>query len=32
MREEKLYDKIKDALLLKTTDGVYETVAEYLEI
>lgn len=31
MREEKLYDKIKDALLLKTTDGVYETVAEYLE-
>lgn len=31
MREEKLYDKIKDALLLKTTDGVYETVTEYLE-
>lgn len=31
MREEKLYDKIKDALLLKTTDGVYETVSEYLE-
>ncbi len=31
MREEKLYDKIKDCLLLKTTDGVYETVAEYLE-
>lgn len=31
MREEKLYDKVKDALLLKTTDGVYETVAEYLE-
>ena len=31
MREESLYDKIKDALLLKTTDGVYETVAEYLE-
>ena len=31
MREEKLYDKIKDALLLKTTDGIYETVAEYLE-
>lgn len=31
MREEKLYDKVKDALLLKTTDDVYETVAEYLE-
>lgn len=31
MREEKLYDKVKDCLLLKTTDGVYETVAEYLE-
>ena len=31
MREEKLYDKIKDALLLKTTDGVYETVQEYLD-
>lgn len=31
MREEKLYDKVKDALLLKTTEGSYETVAEYLE-
>lgn len=31
MKEEKLYDKVKDILLLKTTDGVYETVAEYLE-
>ena len=31
MREEKLYDKVKGALLLKTTDGVYETVSEYLE-
>lgn len=31
MREEKLYDKVKDTLLLKTTDGVYETVSEYLE-
>ncbi|MBR5122164.1 MAG: molecular chaperone HtpG [Anaerotignum sp.] len=31
MREEKLYDRVKDALLLKTTDGVYETVSEYLE-
>lgn len=31
MREEKLYDKVKDALLLKTTDDVYETVSEYLE-
>ena len=31
MREEKLYDKVKDTLLLKTTDGVYETIPEYLE-
>lgn len=31
MREEKLYDKVKGALLLKTTEGNYETVAEYLE-
>ncbi len=31
MREEKLYDKIKDSLLLKTTDNVYETINEYLE-
>ncbi len=31
MREEKLYDKIKDSLLLKTTDGVYETIQEYLD-
>lgn len=31
MKVEKLYDKVKDILLLKTTDGVYETVAEYLE-
>ena len=31
MKEEKLYDKVKDILLLKTTDDVYETVAEYLE-
>ncbi len=31
MREEKLYDKIKDALLFKTTDGVYETIQEYLD-
>ena len=31
MREEKLYDKVKDTLLLKTTDGVYETISEYLE-
>ncbi len=31
MREEKLYDKVKDALLLKTTDGVYETIQEYLD-
>lgn len=31
MREEKFYDKVKDALLFKTTDGVYETFAEYLD-
>jgi molecular chaperone HtpG len=31
MREEKFYDKVKDALLFKTTDGVYETLPEYLE-
>lgn len=31
MREEKFYDKVKDALLLKTTDDVYETLPEYLE-
>lgn len=31
MREEKFYDKVKDALLLKTTDDVYETLSEYLE-
>ena len=31
MKEEKLFDKIKDSLLLKTTSGVYKTVAEYLE-
>ncbi|WP_317854039.1 molecular chaperone HtpG [Chakrabartyella piscis] len=31
MREEKLYDKVKDALLFKTTDDVYETLPEYLE-
>ncbi len=31
MKEETLYDKIKDSLLLKTTDGHYETIAEYLE-
>ncbi|MDD4844065.1 MAG: molecular chaperone HtpG [Anaerotignum sp.] len=31
MREEKFYDKVKDALLLKTTDDVYETLSQYLE-
>ncbi|WP_312071419.1 molecular chaperone HtpG [Anaerotignum propionicum] len=31
LREEKFYDKVKDALLFKTTDGVYETLPEYLE-
>lgn len=31
MREEKLYDKIKDSLLFKTTDDIYVTLNEYLE-
>lgn len=31
MREEKLYDKIKDSILLKTTEQKYRTVSEYLE-
>ncbi len=31
MREEKLYDKIKDAVLFRTTDAGYETLSEYLE-
>lgn len=31
MREEKFYDKVKDALLFQTTDDVYETLPEYLE-
>ena len=31
MKEEKLYDKIKDAVLFHTTDGTYETLNEYLE-
>lgn len=31
LKEEKLYDKVKDCLLTKTTDDTYETLAEYLE-
>jgi len=31
MKEEKLYDKVKDSLLLKTTNGVYKTTQEYLD-
>ncbi len=31
MREEKLYDKIKDSILFKTTDDKYVTLNEYLE-
>lgn len=31
MREEKFHDKVKDTLLFKTTDDVYETLHEYLE-
>ncbi|MFI3175674.1 MAG: molecular chaperone HtpG [Bacillota bacterium] len=31
LKEEKLYDKIKDVILMKTTDSAYLTVPEYLE-
>ncbi len=31
MKEEKFYDKIKDSLIYKTTNGVYKTLNEYLE-
>lgn len=31
LKEEKLHDKIKDVLLMKTTDGAYVTTSEYLE-
>lgn len=31
IREEKLYDKVKDILLFKTTDDKYVTLKEYLE-
>lgn len=31
MKEDKLYDKVKDCLLMKTTDDTYETLSEYLE-
>lgn len=31
MKEDKLYDKVKDCLLMKTTDNAYETLSEYLE-
>lgn len=31
MREEKLYDKVKDILLFKTTDTQYMTLSEYLD-
>lgn len=31
MKEDKLYDKIKDSVLYKTTDGLHRTMAEYLE-
>ncbi|MBO5904558.1 MAG: molecular chaperone HtpG [Clostridia bacterium] len=31
MREKKFYDRVKGSLLLKTTDGKYETVDSYLE-
>ena len=31
MKEEKFYDKIKDSLIYKTTNGVYKTLEQYLE-
>ncbi|HPP05556.1 MAG TPA: molecular chaperone HtpG [Spirochaetota bacterium] len=31
MQNEKFYEKIKDIILFKTTDGVYKTLAEYKE-
>ena len=31
MREKKFYDRVKSSLLLKITDGSYETVDSYLE-
>ena len=31
LKDEKLYDKIKDSLIYKTTDGEYVTASEYLE-
>ena len=32
MRDKKFYDRVKDALLMKLTDGSYVTVKEYLEV
>ena len=31
MRDRKFYDRVKDALLLKLTDGKFQTTADYLE-
>lgn len=31
MRDDKFYDKVKDILLFKTSDGVYKTLEEYKE-
>lgn len=31
MKDEKFYDKIKDSLIYKTTDGDFKTLEEYLE-
>lgn len=31
MKEEKFYDKIKESLIYKTTNGVYKTLEQYLE-
>jgi len=31
MREDKFYERVKDILIFKTTDGTYLTLAEYLE-
>ena len=31
IRDEKFYDRVKDAILLKTTEGEYLTIKEYLD-
>ncbi|MCI1930068.1 MAG: molecular chaperone HtpG [Clostridia bacterium] len=31
IKEEKFYDKVKDSLIYKTTNGIYKTLSQYLE-